>query len=359
MPDLVVHLTKPKGKVAKLLAERGIELRAILDDEGNVDRYLLSDRVAIERRTAPGFLKGIQDKTLFTSAIHLRERHEVVVLLLEGQVDYTYAQFDPQAVRGALTSMFLEYGVSVVATADAEDSAALIAMAARQEQVGIPEISLVPKRKAVDLPDLQRRVVEMFPGVGRVGARLLLQRFGSIERLLRCGEAELTSVPGIGPRKAAQILQVLHTDYGAVDTEADIEDALERRPELLLGRPLRVLARQHYIFGAEEDRHIVDLVMLDEDRRELLLVELKRGKPSREHLSQLRRYMHHAEESPLLRQHVEGGARLRGILATVEPGELRTDADTDIRILDREPLIQTLKAMRRERLGEPGEDPIG
>ena len=59
---LTVSATKPKGKPASMLAEMGIGIVPILEDEGNVDRYVLSKRLAIERRTGSSFLRGIMDK---------------------------------------------------------------------------------------------------------------------------------------------------------------------------------------------------------------------------------------------------------------------------------------------------------
>jgi ERCC4-type nuclease len=58
--------------------------------------------------------------------------------VLIGQVDYAYCDFDPQAVRGALSSMLLEYGLNTIATRHFDETAHLLAILARQEQVGIP-----------------------------------------------------------------------------------------------------------------------------------------------------------------------------------------------------------------------------
>lgn len=69
-----VSCTKPRGRPARLLAGMGVMIVPVEEDEGTVDRYFLSRRVAVERRTGGGFLKGIVDKTLFTSAIYLREQ---------------------------------------------------------------------------------------------------------------------------------------------------------------------------------------------------------------------------------------------------------------------------------------------
>ena len=134
---LNISATKPKGKPAAMLDEMGITIVPIEEDEGNVDRYILSKRIAIERRTGNSFLRGIMDKTLFTSAIYLREHFSIPILIVGGEVNYEYTMFDPQAVRGSLSSMMLLYGVNVLSTPDIEETVKLIAMMARQEQIGI------------------------------------------------------------------------------------------------------------------------------------------------------------------------------------------------------------------------------
>ena len=349
--ELRISVTKPKGKPAQALAAQGIAVCPIQEDEGNVDRYVIGPRLVVERRTAGSFLLGIQDKTLFTSAIYLGEHFELAILLVEGAVDYERTGFHPQAVRGALTSMLLQYGLSVLTTKDVDETVALLAMLTRQEQIGIPEISLVPKRAASDLADQQRRVIEMLPHVGRVLARELLQRFGSVQRVIEATEAELRAVPGIGPKTAGEIARVARAEYRAVDIERDLEDALCSDPALLFPQPVDLLARQQVIYSEGGERHIVDLVFWDAAAREVILVELKHGKLLPEHEQQLRRYLTHAAESPLIGVLLGEGASLRGVLASVAPPPcVPMSPDITAAIVDREAVIEVLCRLRAQRL---------
>jgi ERCC4-type nuclease len=339
-----------------MLSEMGVRLLPIQEDEGNVDRYILSKRLALERRTGSSFLRGITEKTLFTSAIYLREHFAIPVLIVEGEVNWEYTGFDPRAVRGALSSMIIQYGLTVLCTPSLDETVELIAMMARQEQVGIPEISLIPKRKATSLPDMQRRVVEMLPGCGMVMARELLQHFGSVARIVNAADEELLAVPGLGVRKVAQIHEVLSAEYEAVDTERNLEDAIEALPELLFDRPVELLARQHYILSDDQGRHFVDMVFHDHEVDEVILVELKRGKLSGAHRDQLRRYLDNAHRSRLLGPLLKAGAGLRGILATVEPCTLKAKhKDISTAIVDRESVIEVLKVLRERRLEAEGQ----
>ena len=351
LSSLRIAVTKPRGKVARLLAEQGVQIVPITEDEGNVDRYVLSKRLVLERRTGGGFLKGIMEKTLFTSAIYMREHFRIPVLIVEGKVNYEHSMMNPQAVRGALSSMLLLYGISVLSTADMAETIQLILMMARQEQLGIPEISLIPKRSAATVDDMQRRVVEMLPGCGMVMARALLQRFGSIQRLVNADKDDLCAMRGIGTRKAAQMHNVLNAEYVAVDTEKDLEDAIEAEPRLLFRRPPALLARQHYICTDADDRHIVDLVYLNKKTNELVLVELKRGQPTREGYTQICRYLDNAHKSDLLRSHTDKGMKLRGILATLEKGEVKIGrSDVTTRLIDRKRAANVLVKLRHGQL---------
>ena len=348
---LTISVTKPRRRPATMLAEMGVTIVPIEEDEGNVDRYVLSKRVAVERRTGSSFLQGVMDKTLFTSAIYLREHFRIPILIVEGKVNYEYSAFDPQAVSGALSSMVLLYGLNVLSTADVDETAHLIAMMARQEQIGIPEISLIPKRKATDLADMQRRVVEMLPGCGMVMARELLQHFGSVRRIVNATEDELHGLRGIGAKKARSICRVLSSEYESVDTERNLEDAVEAAPELLFGQPVTLVTRQHHLYTEEKERHVVDLVFLDAEANELILVELKRGRLTSEHDAQIRRYLDNAHRSKVLRAFMEKGLAIRGVLATVEECTYEPrDDNVSVCIVNRRRTIEALKQLRQARL---------
>jgi NAD-dependent DNA ligase len=205
------------------------------------------------------------------------------------------------------------------------------------------------------LPDLQRRIVEMLPGCGMALARQLLQHFGTIQRIVAASTTELGQVHGIGAGKAAEIFRALHAEYEAVDTEKQLEDVLEAMPELLFDRPLTLVARQHIFATLQEDRQIVDLVFFDPERNELILVELKRSALRTEHERQLEAYLDEAHRSPLLRTYLGGGAQVRGILATVEPGEYAPrNPSITARVVDKQAVIRGLKELRHKRLRPSG-----
>jgi len=207
----------------------------------------------------------------------------------------------------------------------------------------------VPKRRVQDLPDMQRRVVEMLPRCGLTVTRNLLWHMGSIAQIARASEEELCAVPGVGPKTASAIHRVLHATYGAIDTERDLEDAIEAAPELLFDREVSLLARQHTIRISPHERGVIDMVFYDGRANELVLVELKYGVLEAAHEAQLGRYLAHAHQSPLLRDFLECGAEVRGILATATPCDFEPSDPSRVTvcIVDREAAIEVLKRLRR------------
>jgi len=348
--SLFVQVTKPRSKLARKLQKLGMNLEP-LEEEGNIDRYVISKRLVIERRTGSSLLQGIMDKTLFVSAVDMREDYAIPILILEGEVNYKYTQFSPQAVRGALTSMMIEYGINVLHTANLEETEAIVTMIARQEQIGVPEISFVPKRKAVGIDDMQRRIIEMFPGIGRVKAREILQLFGSVKRFITATPQEILAVKGLGPKSVDQILKVINTNYSGIDFEKDFEDAIEFDSKLLFSQPVQLLARQHYIFSEEEQRHFIDMVFLDEAAKEVIIVELKRRILSTNHEKQLIRYLENAEQSKLLKNYLDKGYTLKGLLVTFEECVfVPTSNDVETIVVDKEEIRIVLKKLRKIRM---------
>ncbi len=73
-----------------------------------------------------------------------------------------------------------------------------------------------------------RGALDSVGGLGPARQRELLKAFGSVARIRQASPEELTSVPGIGPRLAAEIHQALttshHTESDTVDNHADAHD---------------------------------------------------------------------------------------------------------------------------------------
>ncbi len=208
---LVDHRERASG-IVRYLREFGDVVITV--KELPVGDYVVSDRVAIERKSAADFVQSIIDGRLFEQAAKLADHFAKPVIIVEGRDIYTVRNVHPNAIRGAIASLVLDYGIPVIFTRDERETAAYIRALARREQLELNrEPRLRGEKRILSLPEMQRFIVESLPFVGPKLARQLLKHFGTVERVFTASERELAQVEGIGPKRAKEIRRVLTEEY--------------------------------------------------------------------------------------------------------------------------------------------------
>jgi Fanconi anemia group M protein len=213
--EIVVDQRELDASIARTLnSTEGIETRL---EALAVGDYVCSDRVAVERKAVPDFLATLfdGDRDLFDQVGDLASHYGRPVLLIEGEADlYGERNVHPNAIRGALASLAVDFGISVLFTRDEEDSARLLETIARREQEsGDRAVSVHGTSAAKTLPEQQEYVVASIADVGPVTARSLLEALGSVENVLTADAEELQSVDGVGEVTADRIREVVGSDY--------------------------------------------------------------------------------------------------------------------------------------------------
>ena len=175
--------------------------------------YQVSDEVAIERKTAKDFVDSMIDKRLFKQARELSEEFKRPLLILEGDDLYS-GMVNPNAIRGTIASIALDFGISIIPTRDAQDTAAMIKRIAIREQSGEKtNIQIRTDKKPVSLWEQQLFIIESLPNIGPVNAKNLLEHFGSVSKVINASESELMEVEGIGKITAQNIRKVIDSKY--------------------------------------------------------------------------------------------------------------------------------------------------
>ena len=178
-----------------------------------VGDYQVSDEVAIERKTAKDFVDSMIDKRLFKQARELSEEFKRPLLILEGDDLYS-GMVNPNAIRGTIASIALDFGISIIPTRDAQDTAAMIKRIAIREQSGEKtNIQIRTDKKPVSLWEQQLFIIESLPNIGPVNAKNLLEYFGSVSKVINASENELMEVEGIGKITAQNIRKVIDSKY--------------------------------------------------------------------------------------------------------------------------------------------------
>jgi Fanconi anemia group M protein len=212
--EIVVDQRELDSPIARDLSKRdAVETRL---ETLAVGDYVCSDRVAVERKTVPDFLDTLLggDRSLFEQAKDLTRHYARPVILIEGDGLYAERNVHPQAIRGALASLAVDFGVSVLHTDDPGDTAEMLAtIAAREQRERDREVSVHGGKSAKTLAEQQEYVVSAIADIGPVTARSLLEALGSVEAVMTASREELLDVEGVGTVTADRIREVVGSEY--------------------------------------------------------------------------------------------------------------------------------------------------
>ncbi|MFW6017846.1 MAG: DEAD/DEAH box helicase [Halapricum sp.] len=181
-----------------------------------VGDYVVSDRVVVERKTVEDFLDTLTggDRSLFEQIKDDARYYDRPVVILEGDGLYGERNVHPNAIRGALASLAVDFGASVVRTDDADDTAAMLeVLATREQEQADRAVSAHGEKQAKTLSEQQEYVVASIADVGPVTAQSLLAHFGSVEAALTADSEDLQEVEGVGEVTAERIREVVASEY--------------------------------------------------------------------------------------------------------------------------------------------------
>jgi ERCC4-related helicase len=198
-------------EMGKLLETRGLQVAMKNLEVGD---YVISDRVAVERKTAQDFVVSMMDpqRNLFRQISDLARTYERPLLILEGRDLYT-RQVNPNAIRGALASVAVDYGVPIIPTESQEETAEVIAILSARERKDGRAPKIHGHKTARTLKEQQEYLVASMPSVGPAVARNLLRHFGSVERIVAASPEELQEVELVGPKIAERIRELVGGQY--------------------------------------------------------------------------------------------------------------------------------------------------
>lgn len=210
LPVVFADTREGNSKVIRHLSEMEIDVKVQAMAVGD---YQVSDEVVIERKTAKDFVDSIVDKRLFKQARSLMEEFKRPLIILEGD-DLYNGMINPNAIRGSIASIALDFGISIIPTRNAQDTAAMIKRIAIREQSGEKTpIQIRTDKKPVNLWEQQLFIIESLPNIGPVNAKNLLEHFGTVANLINASESQLQEVEGIGKKTAANIRKVVDSKY--------------------------------------------------------------------------------------------------------------------------------------------------
>jgi Fanconi anemia group M protein len=195
----------------KNLAIKGVDIEPSQLDVGD---YILSSRIGVERKNVDDFLESLISGKLFKQVSQLKEAYSRPLLILEGENLLTSRNISHNAIFGSIASISVDYGIPIITTKDAGETADLLNIIAKREQKEAKKpIAIRGEKTQMSLRERQQFLIEGLPNVSAIIARRLLDHFGSIRDIANASEKELCKVNGVGKNIAFEIIRVINSNY--------------------------------------------------------------------------------------------------------------------------------------------------
>jgi ERCC4-related helicase len=202
---------REKGSgVIKELIDLGIKINL---EKLEVADYVLSSDVAVEYKTMKDFVDSLIDGRLL-SQIKALKKYEKPLVVVEGDEDiYSQRKVHPNAIRGMIATITVDFNVPILYTRNYSETAALLGVIAKREQIKQMKDVSLHTQKPMTLKEQQEYIVSSLPGIGPSTAKPLLKKFKTVKKVINASEDKLKKIDLIGERKAKRIKEVLEEDY--------------------------------------------------------------------------------------------------------------------------------------------------
>ncbi|MCS4539557.1 MAG: helix-hairpin-helix domain-containing protein [Thaumarchaeota archaeon] len=193
---------------------------------------MIPPRVVVDERErqsgVPEKLSGLgYDGRLFIQASEISSAYRKPYLLVEGDVKEVSNQVkNLRSYYGAIASVTMAYGLRIIHTADAQETAVALAELLQNSKAGkLPPAAIGAPRKGKELAQQQLYFVSALPGVGLKLAKRLLTRVGTPRKVINLTEAQFAMVPGVGSKRGGKISRMLDSRY-FVPKEGAVQEKL-------------------------------------------------------------------------------------------------------------------------------------
>ncbi|MEM2932687.1 MAG: ERCC4 domain-containing protein [Candidatus Pacearchaeota archaeon] len=199
--------------IAELKA-RGINIEEKVLPIGD---YIVGNTI-IERKSLNDFISSMLNKRLIKQLKDLKEsKFKYKLIILEGldeQELFGRGNLNDNAIRGMILSILIDYKIPIVFTKDFIDTCNYLEVLDKRTGKKKVEISLAVKPKFSNIFEQQEFILESFPGIGKITAREILKRFGTIKAFINADEEELAKIKKLG-KKAKIIKKIIESKYNS------------------------------------------------------------------------------------------------------------------------------------------------
>ncbi len=210
---IFVDSREKNNPVVKELSSLGVNINMEVLESAD---FVLSSDVGVEFKTAEDFVNSIIDGRLLSQAKVLKETYNKPIMLIEGYENiYNIRNLHPNAIRGAVSSIAVDFGISIIPSKNVKDSAGILLNIARREQLKekrpLQKHSLKPSSNSIS--EIQEYFLSSIPGIGSSLSKPLLKEFKTIKNIVNADKKDFEKIEKIGSKKAQLLYDVFNKEY--------------------------------------------------------------------------------------------------------------------------------------------------
>jgi DNA excision repair protein ERCC-4 len=175
--------------------------------------YIVEEGAIFERKTASDFAASLIDQRLFSQAKRLADQPLRAAFIIEGSTDdWSMLGIRREALQGALITLALIFDLAVFRSLNPKETSQILIYAGHQFARLRRDTPRYRIYKAKKRWTQQIHLLATLPAVGPDRAYRLLDHFGSVQACITAPARELQKVPGIGPKTAAAIRDLVSAE---------------------------------------------------------------------------------------------------------------------------------------------------
>jgi DNA excision repair protein ERCC-4 len=172
---------------------------------------------AIERKSVRDFVSSLYSGRLFDQAHRLGEAYDAIFLIVEGNLwEEIRGARNPRSLWGALISSVLDFGLNTFFAPDEKQTAQFLITLGRggrhRRGSGGPPM-IVRKPRTADMKRVQVSILSSLPGIGPKMAEQLLTHFGSLRKVFSASLTEMSVGAHLGKARALSLVKLLDAGY--------------------------------------------------------------------------------------------------------------------------------------------------
>ena len=218
---MVADERERNSRIPELVREAGASVDFALLPVGD---YIVSPEEVVERKTVRDLISSIYDGRLYIQCAQLVKHFQKPVIVIQGDIadlEVLPDDLDENQARRlaermplayeAISTIIMEFRIPVVHTPSAEYTANLLLTLAKRSlkegKASGPLLRKIKKENPVYIQQLS--VLSSVPGIGDKLAARMLQKFQTPSRALNASAAQLATIPGFGLARAERVRRIL------------------------------------------------------------------------------------------------------------------------------------------------------